>query len=52
MIKAAAAQVPMLLEVVDSIGLLPMRAADRPYTTAHSYRIFLQKNLNQLSAGQ
>lgn len=47
MVKAAAAQVPVLLEIVDSIGLLPMRAADRPYTTAYSFRFFLQKNLKE-----
>lgn len=47
MIKAAAAQLPVLLEIVDSIGLVPMRAADRPYTTAYSFRFFLQKNLKE-----
>jgi deoxyribodipyrimidine photo-lyase len=47
MVQAAAAQVPVLLEIVDSIGLLPMRAADRPYTTAYSFRFFLQKNLKE-----
>jgi deoxyribodipyrimidine photo-lyase len=47
MVKAAAAQVPVLLEIVDSIGLLPMRAAERPYTTAYSFRFFLQKNLKE-----
>jgi deoxyribodipyrimidine photo-lyase len=47
MIKAAAAQIPVLLEIVDSIGLVPMRATDRPYTTAYSFRFFLQKNLKE-----
>jgi len=45
MVKAAAAQIPVLLEQVDSNGLLPLRAADRTYTTAYSFRYFLQKNL-------
>jgi deoxyribodipyrimidine photo-lyase len=45
MVKAAAAQIPVLLELVDSNGLLPLRAADRTYTTAYSFRFFLQKNL-------
>jgi deoxyribodipyrimidine photo-lyase len=47
MVKAAAAQCPVLLEIVDSIGLLPLRASDRPYTTAYSFRFFLQKNLKE-----
>jgi deoxyribodipyrimidine photo-lyase len=45
MVKSAAAQLPVLLEPVDSIGLLPARAADRVFTTAYSFRFFLQKNL-------
>lgn len=36
---------PVLFEVVDSNGLLPMRAADRVFSTAHAFRRFLQKNL-------
>ncbi len=47
MVKAATAQSPVLLEIVDSIGLLPIRAADRTYTTAYSFRYFLQKNLRE-----
>lgn len=45
MLRAAAAQSAVRLEAVDSNGLLPLRAADREFTTAHSFRRFLQKNL-------
>jgi deoxyribodipyrimidine photo-lyase len=45
MIAAAAAQLPVRLVAVDSNGLLPLRAAGREYTTAYSFRRFLQKEL-------
>jgi deoxyribodipyrimidine photo-lyase len=45
MVTAAADRVPVLLEAVDSNGLLPMAGADREFTTAYSFRRFLQKNL-------
>lgn len=45
MVSAAARQVPVLMEKVDSNGLLPLRATDRVFTTAHSFRTFLQKEL-------
>ncbi|MGD2216888.1 MAG: hypothetical protein PVJ64_09025, partial [Gemmatimonadales bacterium] len=45
MVAAAAARLPVLLEKVDSNGLLPLRAAERIFKTAHSFRRFLQKNL-------
>lgn len=45
MVAAAARQLDVLLERVDSNGLLPLRAADRVFTTARSFRIFLQRNL-------
>jgi deoxyribodipyrimidine photo-lyase len=45
MVAAAARQVPVLLERVDSNGLLPLRAAERVFATAYSFRRFLQKNL-------
>ena len=35
----------MRLEVVDSNGLLPLRATERVFTTAHSFRVHLQKEL-------
>ncbi len=45
MMRAAAKQVKVGLEAVDSNGLLPMAAADRIFPTAYSFRRFLQKNL-------
>ena len=45
MAASAARQVPVLLEAVDSNGLLPMRQADKAYPTAHAFRRFLQKEL-------
>ncbi len=45
MVAAAAGRVPILVEAVDSNGILPMRAADRAFSTAHSFRRFLQKVL-------
>lgn len=45
MITAAASKLTVKLEKVDSNGLFPMRAADRIFTTAYSFRRFLQKNL-------
>jgi deoxyribodipyrimidine photo-lyase len=40
-----AERLPILLERVDSNGILPLRAADREFTTAYSLRRFLQRNL-------
>jgi len=45
MLRAAAAKLPVRLEQVDSNGLLPLRATDRVFTTAFSFRAFLQKEL-------
>ncbi len=45
MVATAAARVPVLLEAIDSNGLLPMAAADREFATAYSFRRFAQKNL-------
>ena len=45
MVAAAAEKVPVLLEKVDSGGLLPLRAADRDFTAAVHFRRFLQKVL-------
>ena len=45
MIDAAAAQVPVRFELVDSNGLFPMRAADKVFARAFDFRRFLQKNL-------
>ncbi|MCO5166095.1 MAG: deoxyribodipyrimidine photolyase [Planctomycetes bacterium] len=52
MLAAAARQVDVRLEAVDGNGLLPLRAADRTFTTARSLRAFLQKVLPaHLAAG-
>ncbi|MBZ5642231.1 MAG: deoxyribodipyrimidine photolyase [Acidobacteriia bacterium] len=45
MVASAARQVRVLIEVVDSNGLLPMRQAERAYPTAYAFRRFLQKEL-------
>ncbi|MRG96911.1 deoxyribodipyrimidine photolyase [Polyangium spumosum] len=45
MIAAAAKQIPVRFEQVDSNGLLPIHAPDRVFTTAFSFRAYLQKNL-------
>jgi deoxyribodipyrimidine photo-lyase len=44
-VAAAARQVDVLLEQVDSNGLLPMRAAERAHPTARGFRSFLQREL-------
>ena len=41
-IAAAAAQSLVLVEKVDSNGIFPMRATERIFATAHSFRRFLQ----------
>ncbi|MBN2295426.1 MAG: deoxyribodipyrimidine photolyase [Pirellulales bacterium] len=40
-----AQRIGVSMERVDSNGLLPMRATDRPFPTAYSFRRFLQKTL-------
>ena len=45
MVASAAKKIPARLEAVDSNGLLPLRAADQVFSTAHAFRRFLQKNL-------
>jgi deoxyribodipyrimidine photo-lyase len=45
MVAAAAKKLKARLEAVDSCGMLPLRATDRIFTTAHSFRRFLQKTL-------
>lgn len=45
MVASAAARLAVRLESVDSNGLLPLRATDRVFTTAFSFRAFLQKQL-------
>jgi deoxyribodipyrimidine photo-lyase len=45
MLAAAAERMPVRMEAVDSVGLLPLSAAGRDFTTAYSFRRFLQKTL-------
>jgi deoxyribodipyrimidine photo-lyase len=45
MVRVAARQIPVRFELVDSNGILPMRAADRVFLRAYDFRRFLQKNL-------
>jgi len=45
MLDAAAAQIPVRFELIDSNGLLPMRAAAKVFARAVDFRRFLQKNL-------
>ena len=47
MVAAAAKKLAVRLEAVDSCGMLPLRVTDRIFTTAHSFRRFLQKALPQ-----
>ena len=44
-IAAVAARSPVLVEKVDSNGLLPMRSTDRVFNTARSFRRFVQTEL-------
>lgn len=44
-VEAAGRRLEVALEAVDSNGLLPLRAADRAFTTAHSFRRWLQREL-------
>jgi deoxyribodipyrimidine photo-lyase len=45
MVAAAAKKLNVRMEAVDSCGVFPLRATDRIFTTAHSFRRFLQKTL-------
>ena len=45
MVAAAAVQVPVRMEAVDSNGLLPLRATERAFSTAYAFRRFLQEKL-------
>ena len=45
MLNAAAKKLTVPFEVVDSNGLLPLRAADKAYPSAYAFRRLLQKNL-------
>jgi deoxyribodipyrimidine photo-lyase len=50
MLEAAGQQVDVYMEAVDGNGLYPMRATDRVFTTAASFRRHLQKDLPQYLA--
>lgn len=45
MVEAAKRQVFVRFELIDSNGILPMRAADKVFARAFDFRRFLQKNL-------
>ena len=45
MYRAAASQIPVRFELVDSNGILPLRAATKVFARAVDFRRFLQKNL-------
>ncbi|MCB9908202.1 MAG: deoxyribodipyrimidine photolyase [Planctomycetes bacterium] len=49
MLQAAARQVPVRLEAVDSVGLWPIRGqgphVEKPFARAYDFRRYLQKNL-------
>jgi deoxyribodipyrimidine photo-lyase len=47
MAASGARQAPVLMEVVDSNGLLPLRQAEQPFPTAFAFRRFLQRELPQ-----
>jgi deoxyribodipyrimidine photo-lyase len=46
MVAAAAARLDVRLEAIDSNGLLPIRAFDRPFSTAHAFRRAWQQVLS------
>jgi deoxyribodipyrimidine photo-lyase len=46
MVASASRKLGVLMEQVDSNGLLPMRATDRVFPNAHGFRRFLQKTLS------
>ena len=43
--KRAAKTTSVWLEAVDSTGILPMQMSEKEFSTAHSFRRFIQKNL-------
>ena len=45
MISVASRKIPLLMEKVDSNGLLPMNETNRVFQTAYAFRRFLQKQL-------
>ena len=45
MIQSASRQIPVRFELIDSNGLLPMRAVDKVFARAYDFRRYLQKNI-------
>lgn len=45
MLRAAAKQIPVRFELVDSNGILPLRATDKVFARAFDFRRYLQNNL-------
>ena len=45
MIDAVKSRLPARLELVDSNGVMPLRAPNRTFTVAHSYRRWMQKQM-------
>jgi deoxyribodipyrimidine photo-lyase len=45
MVRAAAKQIPVRFELVDSNGILPLRATDKVFLRAFDFRRYLQNNL-------
>lgn len=45
MVEAAAKQIAVRFELVDSNGILPLRAADKVFARAHDFRRFMQKTV-------
>jgi len=45
-VSSGATQSEVLLEKIDSNGIFPMRSTERVFVTAHSFRRFLNKNLD------
>jgi deoxyribodipyrimidine photo-lyase len=52
MLDAAAERLPVRLEAVDSNGLTPMRATEKDYPTAYTFRRYLQKTLPEFLAAR
>ncbi len=43
----AASRLPVRMEAVDSVGILPLSITDKAYSSAYQFRRFLQKNVVQ-----
>jgi deoxyribodipyrimidine photo-lyase len=46
-VAAVAGRAPVRVESVDANGIIPMRAAGRTFTTAHSFRRFVQRTFRE-----